>query len=185
MTWAVYVLGKFPDVQRKLREELRASDLPDIRDTSAQITAEQIEQVPYLHAVTNEVLRYYSPVPMTIRVAAKDVVLCGQMIPEGTTVITPLIGANHDSKMWSEDPKVFNPDRWMGPGRANTGGAESNYSNMTFSHGPRGCIGAGKCTENTAISLSINPIQVLLKPSLLPCSLHGSSGLRPRWSILT
>ncbi|KAI4772493.1 cytochrome P450 monooxygenase [Aureobasidium sp. EXF-8846] len=142
MTWAVYVLGKFPDVQKKLREELRASDLPDIRDTTAQITPEQIEQISYLHAVTNEVLRYYCPVPMTLRVAAKDVVLSGQLIPEGTTVITPLIAANHNSKMWSEDPKVFNPERWMGPGRANTGGAESNYSNMSFSHGPRGCIGA-------------------------------------------
>jgi cytochrome P450 len=129
---------------------LRAWQIPrstaeaDIRDTNAQVTAEQIEQVPYLHAVANEVLRFYCPVPMTIRVAARDVVLSGQLIPEGTMVLTPLIAANHNSKMWSEDPKVFNPDRWMGPGRANTGGAESNYANMTFSHGPRGCIGASK-----------------------------------------
>lgn len=185
MTWAVYVLGKFPEVQKKLREDLRASDLPDIRDTSAQVTAEQIEQVPYLHAVTNEVLRYYSPVPMTIRVAKNEIVLCGQRIPEGTTVITPLMGANHDSKVWSEDPKVFNPDRWMGPGRANTGGAESNYSNMTFSHGPRGCIGAGKRIEGVSILLSTNPIQVLPKPSLPACLLHGSLVLRPLWSTLT
>ncbi|KAI5199249.1 cytochrome P450 monooxygenase [Aureobasidium subglaciale] len=142
MTWAVYVLGKYPEVQQKLRDELLASDLPDIRSTTAQVTAEQIEQLPYLHAVTNEVLRYYCPVPMTIRVAVKDIVLSGQHIPKGTTVLMPLIAANHNSAMWSEDPKVFNPDRWMGPGRANTGGAESNYSNMSFSHGPRGCIGA-------------------------------------------
>ncbi|KAI5200675.1 hypothetical protein AUEXF2481DRAFT_37728 [Aureobasidium subglaciale EXF-2481] len=142
MTWAVYVLGKYPEVQKKLRDELLASDLPDIRSTTAQVTAEQIEQLPYLHAVTNEVLRYYCPVPMTIRVAVKDIVLSGQHIPEGTTVLMPLIAANHNSAMWSEDPKVFDPERWMGSGRANTGGAESNYSNMSFSHGPRGCIGA-------------------------------------------
>ena len=29
----------------------------------------------------------------------------------------------------------------MGPGRANTGGAQSNYAFMTFLHGPRSCIG--------------------------------------------
>ena len=144
MTWAVYVLGKHSDVQQKLRDELRASPLPDIRDTRAKVTAEQIEQLSYLHAVVNEVLRFYCPIPMTIRIAEKDVVLAGHLIPEGTTVLTPLIAANHNSAMWSEDPKVFNPERWMGPGRANTGGAESNYSNMTFSHGPRGCIGASK-----------------------------------------
>ncbi|THY25748.1 cytochrome P450 monooxygenase [Aureobasidium pullulans] len=142
MTWAVYVLGKHSDVQQKLCDELRASPLPDIRDTGAKVTAEQIEQLPYLHAVVNEVLRFYCPIPMTIRIAEKDVILAGHPIPKGTTVLTPLIAANHNSAMWSEDPKVFNPERWMGPGRANTGGAESNYSNMTFSHGPRGCIGA-------------------------------------------
>ena len=184
MTWAVYVLGKFPEVQKKLREELCASDLPDIRDTNAQVTAEQIEQVPYLHAVTNEVLRYYCPVPMTIRVAARDVVLSGQLIPEGTTVITPLIAANHNSKFWAEDPKVFNPDRWMGPGRANTGGAESNYSNMSFSHGPRGCIGASELDRNANSLLPTNPIQVSPKPSLPACSLHGSLVLKPLWSTL-
>ena len=32
-------------------------------------------------------------------------------------------------------------DRWMGPGRANTGGATSNYAFLTFLHGPRSCIG--------------------------------------------
>ena len=31
----------------------------------------------------------------------------------------------------------------MAPGMANSGGAESNYSNLTFLHGPRSCIGQG------------------------------------------
>jgi len=35
------------------------------------------------------------------------------------------------------------PERWMGAGRANSGGAESNYAFMTFLHGPRSCIGQG------------------------------------------
>lgn len=29
----------------------------------------------------------------------------------------------------------------MGPGRANSGGATSNFDFMTFLHGPRSCIG--------------------------------------------
>lgn len=142
MTWAVYVLGKYPEVQKKLRQELLTSNLPGIRDPGSQITAEQIDQLPYLQAIVNEVLRFYSPVPMTIRVTTKDVVLSGQLIPKGMTVLTVPVAVNHDSSLWSEDPKKFNPERWLASGRANTGGAESNYANMVFSHGPRGCIGA-------------------------------------------
>ena len=43
--------------------------------------------------------------------------------------------------LWGDDAAEFNPDRWTGPGRANNGGGESNYSFMTFLHGPRSCIG--------------------------------------------
>lgn len=39
---------------------------------------------------------------------------------------------------------MFWPERWINleTGRAsNHGGANSNYANLTFSHGPRSCIG--------------------------------------------
>jgi cytochrome P450 len=35
----------------------------------------------------------------------------------------------------------FNPDRWLAKGHAQTGGAPSNYANLTFLHGARSCIG--------------------------------------------
>lgn len=142
MGWAVYTLGKYPEIQTKLREELLASDLPNIRDTSGQVTAEQISSLPYLQAVLNEILRFYSPVPMTLRETFQDITLAGHSIPKGTTVINIPLAVNHFPAFWSEDPKKFDPERWLGVGRANTGGAESNYANMVFSHGPRGCIGA-------------------------------------------
>lgn len=51
---------------------------------------------------------------------------------------------NRDPKLWGPDAEDFRPERWIDPatGRAtNMGGAESNYSFLTFLHGPRSCIG--------------------------------------------
>jgi cytochrome P450 len=42
---------------------------------------------------------------------------------------------------WGLDADQFKPERWLAAGKANTGGAESNYSYLTFLHGPRSCIG--------------------------------------------
>ena len=43
--------------------------------------------------------------------------------------------------MWGPDAADFKPERWLGAGKANSGGAESNYAFLTFLHGPRSCIG--------------------------------------------
>ncbi|KAL0261481.1 hypothetical protein SLS55_002911 [Diplodia seriata] len=139
MTWAAYLLAKHPDAQRRLREEIRAN-LPS-PDSGAQITATDIDRLPYLNAVCNEILRFYAPVPMTLRNADRDTTILGKFIPKGTTIVLAPWAINTSKELWGDDALEFNPDRWMGTGRANTGGADSNYSFLTFLHGPRSCIG--------------------------------------------
>lgn len=48
---------------------------------------------------------------------------------------------NVSSALWGDDAQEFKPERWMAPGQAGKGGADSNYSFLTFLHGPRSCIG--------------------------------------------
>ncbi|MCJ1228725.1 hypothetical protein MMC12_005386 [Toensbergia leucococca] len=138
--WAVYLLCQNPEVQTKLREEVRRN-LPSANDTSTVATSEMLGRMPYLHAVCNEVLRVYAPVPLTLREAAKDTSILGQFIPKGTRVIMAPWAVNMSTEFWGEDAGKFDPERWMRPGMANSGGAESNYSFLTFLHGPRSCIG--------------------------------------------
>ncbi|KAI4113095.1 MAG: hypothetical protein LQ345_005852 [Seirophora villosa] len=137
--WAVHCLSTHPHYQTRLREEIRAN-LPSI-DSSTPATAEALDRLPFLNAVCNEVLRLYPPVVMTLREAAKDTTICGQYVPKGTMIIVCPSAVNRSKELWGPDASEFNPERWLGPGKMNTGGASSNYAFLTFLHGPRSCIG--------------------------------------------
>ncbi|KAI1435715.1 cytochrome P450 [Xylaria sp. CBS 124048] len=143
MTWAIYMLSRFPEVQERLRQEVREK-LPPI-DSDIDVSSLDIDHMPYLNAVCNEILRYYSPVPLTSREAARDTEILGQKIPKGVRMILAPWATNFDKSLWGPDAHEFNPDRWMPTGsddnRAASGGASSNYALLTFLHGPRSCIG--------------------------------------------
>lgn len=143
MTWAIYMLSRFPEVQERLRQEVR-EHLPAI-DSETDITSLDIDHMPYLNAVCNEVLRYFPPVPMTIRETAVATDILGHKIPKGVRVILAPWATNLDKSLWGPDAHEFKPERWLSTSpddkRAASGGATSNYAFMTFLHGPRSCIG--------------------------------------------
>lgn len=64
-SWCLYALTQAPNVQSKLRAELRSvdTDIPDM---------DELVALPYLDAVVRETLRLHAPVPSTIRIATKD-----------------------------------------------------------------------------------------------------------------
>ncbi|KAJ5168653.1 Cytochrome monooxygenase FUM15 [Penicillium canariense] len=154
MQWAVYALCKNPEVQTKLREEIRANLPPISSENQGPIEATTIDNLPYLHAVCNEILRFHPSVPGTVRTAVKDTSLVGKPIPKGTTLIISPEVLNHMEELWGPDADKFNPERFMGPGMANTGGANSNYAFLTFIHGPRSCIGQGFAKAELACLLA-------------------------------
>lgn len=80
MIWATYMLCQHPSVQEKMRAEIR-SKLPGL---DGEITAEQLDSCHYVHAVCSEVLRLWSPVSITMRVAGCDTSINGQFVPKGT-----------------------------------------------------------------------------------------------------
>ncbi|PLB55569.1 cytochrome P450 [Aspergillus steynii IBT 23096] len=143
LQWAIYALCKHPDVQARLRDEVR-SNLPSIStDHPAPLSATTLDALPYLSAVCNEILRFHPSVPSTVRIASRDTTLVNTPIPKGTLFLIAAAVINHNKELWGPDADQFNPERWLGPGRANTGGAANNYAYLTFLHGPRSCIGQG------------------------------------------
>ncbi|CEO60574.1 hypothetical protein PMG11_05195 [Penicillium brasilianum] len=186
LQWAVYALCKNPDVQIKLREEIRAN-LPSISsDEAGNIDAITIDNLPYLHAVCNEILRFHPSVPGTIRTAVKDTSLVGHAIPKGTTLIIAPEVLNHMEELWGPDADKFNPDRFMGPGKANTGGANSNYAFLTFIHGPRSCIGQGFAKAELAclVAATVGRFHMELKYPDRPLELREGATVSPKDGVL-
>ncbi|KAI2632938.1 cytochrome P450 [Xylaria nigripes] len=143
-TWSCYLLAKHPEMQERLREEIRQA-LPDDKEIDQSTDLAGIfEQLPYLNGVIHETLRLYPTVPLTIREAIRDTEIGGQMIPKGVAVIMSMWQIQRSPDLWGAEPCEFRPERWITADKPNlNGGASSNYNFLTFLHGPRSCIGQG------------------------------------------
>lgn len=132
-------------MQTKLRNEIQ-QHIPDpsaLSDASTDI-ASLLESMPYLNGVCNEVMRLFPTIPVTARITIRDTTIAGQFIPKDTIIFIVPWAINRNPKLWGIDAEKFIPERWIDKetGRATmNGGADSNYSFLTFLHGPRSCIG--------------------------------------------
>ncbi|CAK7220022.1 hypothetical protein SCUCBS95973_004016 [Sporothrix curviconia] len=167
MTWAIYLLCTHPEVQDRLRAEIRAN-LPGLGDdldldigldgavgdqaraAHRDVASVDIDHLPYLSAVCSEVLRYFAPVPATLREAAVDTSIQGQFVPRGTRIMLVPWAINKSEELWGPDALKFDPERWLRSSNGSSGPfgssatappSPSNYSFLTFLHGPRSCIG--------------------------------------------
>ena len=144
-TWATHLLAIHPDIQTRLRTEVRqALPSPSSPIDPAIDIAAILESLPLLNAVCNEVLRLYPTVPVTLRVAIRPSSIGSVHIPKGTRIYISPWAINRTPEIWGPDAQTFSPDRWIDAETGkpnNTGGVSSNYCNMTFLHGPRSCIG--------------------------------------------
>ncbi|KAE8415392.1 cytochrome P450 [Aspergillus pseudocaelatus] len=142
-TWACYLLTLYPDVQERLRAEIRER----IPSGNHPITWSDLETLPLLNGVCQEVLRLYPTVPMTIREAVRDSVVAGKHIPRGTRILLCPYAINRSPEFWGNDGDEFRPDRWIDTDKNgqlvtnNNGGASTNFAQITFLHGQRSCIG--------------------------------------------
>ncbi|KAH9951981.1 cytochrome P450 [Amylocystis lapponica] len=147
-TWCLYALTQAPDVQQKLREELLSvdTDAPDM---------DQLNALPYLDAVVRETMRVHSPVPSTMRVAARDDVIPlstpvvdvhGQVhdsikVDKGQNIFISITAVNRAKALWGEDAFEFKPERWENPTDAAAGVPGVWAHLLSFLGGPRACIG--------------------------------------------
>lgn len=142
LTWACYLCAKYPEIQKKLRAEIHEK----IPSHEASITHELMESMPYLHGVCEETLRLYPTVPATVREAIQDTTVADYAVPKGTDFLLVPYAINRHPNWW-ENPHMIVPERWIdtledGTQRPNkSGGTKSNFSELTFLHGPRACIG--------------------------------------------
>lgn len=141
LTWTLFLLAQHPHVANELLDELGATlnGSPPSHDELARFS--------YLPCVIKESMRILPPVPYTVRVTQKDVMIGSLAVANGTNVLTSHYLTHHLPELYPE-PERFIPERWltMNPGQ---------YEYLPFSAGPRMCIGAAFSMQALKISLAM------------------------------
>ncbi|KAF9058459.1 cytochrome P450 [Rhodocollybia butyracea] len=149
LSYAIWELAKNPPVQDRLRAE--------VKTISPTFSFDQVQgSMPFLDAVTREILRLHPPTPYMERNAIEDDIIPlkyplvdqgGKVHSEirihaGQTIVIPIHSVNRLTTSWG-DGDVFRPDRWLEkdslPLNEIVAGGWSSI--LTFSDGPRICTG--------------------------------------------
>jgi cytochrome P450 len=132
LTWALYELGRKPDVADRLRNEVdEVVDGPHARLLD-------LPALEYTEQVIQETLRRYPPAAAIFRETDTDVTIGEYQLPEDTYVVLPQFYVHTDERWW-DDPLVFDPSRW--DRISDPPGERPEYAYFPFGGGPRHCIG--------------------------------------------
>jgi cytochrome P450 len=129
LTYALWALGRRPDLQQRVAAE--ASALGDRR-----LTHEDVPRLRYTMQVLHEALRLCPPAPAVGRTVMADIEVDGYRLPAGTCAIVAIYAMHRDPALW-EDPLRFDPDRFS-PERSKD---RNRWQYLPFGGGPRACIG--------------------------------------------
>jgi len=149
----LHLLTLHPDAQDKLRKEIK-----DACYDNEELTHDHLVSLPFMEAVCRETLRLYPPVTGLTRTALSDTILPlsapihdvdGReiqeiFVPKNTNVYMHIYNLNRDPSIWGPDAAEWKPERWLEPlpetvQEAHIQGVYANT--MTFSGGPRACLG--------------------------------------------
>jgi cytochrome P450 len=141
LAWALYEIGRHPQVQEALYQQAQALQ------AEAPPNSEQVASLDYFHQVIDETLRLYPPIHVGNRKAEKDLPACGYEIPQGERVMISYYTTHHDEQHWPH-PEKFDPARFA-PGEK-----YAPYTFIPFGGGPRNCLGANFARVEAAVILA-------------------------------
>jgi cytochrome P450 len=129
IAYALWQLGRHPEIQSKVAEEaLALGDRP--------LTPDDLQSLTYTTQVAREAMRLCPPVAVAGRTAMRDIAVDGYRVTRGTMVLVGIFGMHRDPALWP-DPLVFDPDRFTQENMR----AQDRWQYIPFGAGPRNCIG--------------------------------------------
>ncbi|XP_061220299.1 steroid 21-hydroxylase-like [Neopsephotus bourkii] len=130
LAWAIAFLLHRPELQERLRSELRR-ELPP----GALPQASDSRRLPLLQAVVTETLRLRPPAPLALPHCAQRRTSLGPLsVPAGSILVPNLLAAHQDPELWHH-PEEFLPERFLAPGAP-------LRALLPFGCGARSCPGA-------------------------------------------
>ncbi|VDI82864.1 cytochrome P450, family 13 [Mytilus galloprovincialis] len=150
MMTLVFYLLKYPDVQKKCREEIQW-----VCREKQTITIEDRDKLRYVESTIKEVLRIAKPVVLAVyRTNPREIKVEKYTIPAKSIILFDLNDPQIDPKLW-DHPNEFDPVRWTKP-------QKNGY--LPFGIGPRRCVGA----PTAELSLFFMITNILKKFELIP-----------------
>ncbi|CAN6621337.1 hypothetical protein TRVA0_008S02102 [Trichomonascus vanleenenianus] len=142
-TYVFFFLARHPEVQDKLRVEIKKHFGEGTEDDVAGITFESLKECRYLQYIINETLRLAPGLPINTRQATKDTVFprgggpdgkSPMFVEKGTEIIMSKYHMHRRKDIWGEDADEWRPVRWDGI-------KMKPWSFVPFGSGPRICPG--------------------------------------------
>ncbi|GLW08511.1 cytochrome P450 [Microtetraspora sp. NBRC 13810] len=152
LAWALWELGRRPDVEQRVHAELEAvlGDKPP--------AWEHLPSLDYTARVIAESLRLHSSW-LIMRRTLRETSLGGVTLPKGAEVIYSPYMLHHDPR-WFPDPLRFDPDRWL-PG---IDGGAPKWAHIPFGSGAHKCIGDSFASAEMLIAMAVICSRWRLRP---------------------
>jgi cytochrome P450 len=131
MTWTLYLLGRHPEVYRRVAEEVRAAL------DKESLGPDLVAKLTYTRMTLEECMRFYPPIWGMMRTALGDDTIGGYPIRAGTRILLSQYVVHRLPSLW-EQPERFEPERFS-PERS---AARHRFAYFPFGAGPRQCLGA-------------------------------------------
>jgi cytochrome P450 len=124
LTWAIYELGRNPDILKRLQQEVNSKDC----------TMKSFQEMIYLNGFIHEILRLYPPIPVDCKVCLHNTVLSnGVKIKKNDRVFYVPLLTGQQASIWVEPDKII-PERWYS-------NIWTQYEFPVFNAGYRLCLG--------------------------------------------
>jgi cytochrome P450 len=168
LSWFVYALAKYPDIQRKAQAEVACAYIEELDSGTPRKESKYPTQ--YIECVLQESMRKYTVTSHAVLryVSEKEGLQLGKYsLPQGIWVYVPLYVLHNTTANWGPTAANFDPDRFNSKscsyqvGCAGSSGAIGGYTGdvgdmifAPFSHGARSCLG---------MNLALMQVHILLR----------------------
>ncbi|WP_375766482.1 cytochrome P450 [Archangium gephyra] len=151
LSWAFHFVLQHPEVEEKLRAELR-----QVAGTGP-LSPEKVNRLEYLDATLKETLRLVPVAPAVGRVLQRPMKVGEWDVPAGMAVMACAYLTHRRPDLWPE-PERFNPERFVGK-------RTSPYEYFPFGGGARRCLGMAFATYEMRIVFAEVLRRVKLRPA--------------------
>ncbi|KAF3998447.1 cytochrome P450 [Glaciimonas immobilis] len=180
ISWVVYFMTQYPEVQQRMQQEIDHV----LEGATRPASINSLDRLPYIEAVVKEALRQKPVFPIITLEPTEDVELNGVTFLKGTPLflLTGHLGRQQKNFV---DAHLFKPERWL-----DTGGADRPQHNpkgsVPFGAGLRYCPGQrlAMLEIKMVLAMLVKNFTVTSSPDALPTLEHYAFTLCPTHLIV-